>query len=253
MSSHPDLAQLDVEEFARRLRPDLIPLNSQFAYLSVGIALTEEDLKEYLEDPIAALPPKLSATLPKAAILFVPYLETERGGHGAKGRYRVCFERPNPKRMAWSASQALEEGVVLVMAINDHDVADYHYHFYGAIARLAADACSAENWDRYAALVRQELSASAHGEVDEDSWHLKQQLMRRQKGVRRGKAFGEYARQSFTDTLTLYLHGICCDIDVETGPRQLASRRLRQRLELLQDIYPPPEGFSIFPDEPNGA
>ena len=50
-------------------------------------------------------------------------------------------------------------------------------------------------------------------------------------GVKRDtRLFEEYARQSFIDTLTLDLHGICCDIDVETGPRQLPSRHLRKRL-----------------------
>jgi hypothetical protein len=40
-------------------------------------------------------------------------------------------------------------------------------------------------------------------------------------------------RASLID-LTLFLHGICCDIDVETGPRQLLSRYLRKRLELIE-------------------
>ena len=56
-------------------------------------------------------------------------------------------------------------------------------------------------------------------------------------------------RQSFIDTLTLFLHGICCDIDVETGPRQLQSRLLRKRLQLLQSLYPLPHGYALFPEE----
>jgi hypothetical protein len=47
----------------------------------------------------------------------------------------------------------------------------------------------------------------------------------------------------------LYLHGICCDIDVETGPRQLPSRYLRKRLVLLRSLYAPPEGYPVFPEE----
>jgi hypothetical protein len=75
--------------------------------------------------------------------------------------------------------------------------------------------------------------------------------MRRQTNLRREtKLFREYARQAFIDTLTLYLHGICCDIDVEPGPRQLPVRYLRQRLQLLETIYPPPSGHTVFPAEP---
>jgi hypothetical protein len=59
----------------------------------------------------------------------------------------------------------------------------------------------------------------------------------------------DYARQALIDTLTLYLHGICCDIDVEPGPRQLPSRFLRKRLTLLEENFGPPEGFAVFPEE----
>jgi hypothetical protein len=45
------------------------------------------------------------------------------------------------------------------------------------------------------------------------------------------------------------LHGTCCDIDVETGPRQMPSRYLRRRLELLISIYPPPEGYAALPEQ----
>ena len=61
--------------------------------------------------------------------------------------------------------------------------------------------------------------------------------------------FADYVRQSFIDTLTLYLHGICCDIDVETGPRQLPSRHLRKRLDLLKSSIRLPAGYSVFPED----
>jgi hypothetical protein len=78
---------------------------------------------------------------------------------------------------------------------------------------------------------------------------MKQALLRRETNARKeGKVFRDYARQSFIDTLTLYLHGICCDIDVETGPRQLPSRYLRKRLSALHDLYPPPSGYAVFPE-----
>ncbi|HYP15050.1 MAG TPA: hypothetical protein VEQ63_14070, partial [Bryobacteraceae bacterium] len=91
---------------------------------------------------------------------------------------------------------------------------------------------------------------SVNGEVDEDSWTLKQNLQRRSaRSKSETKGFTEYARQSFIDSMTLYLHGLCCDIDVETGPRQLPSRYLRKRLQLLRTLYPPPEGYAVFPED----
>ncbi|MGC2659967.1 MAG: hypothetical protein WA324_18570, partial [Bryobacteraceae bacterium] len=117
-----------------------------------------------------------------------------------------------------------------------------------------------EKWSQhaetaYAELIQEELKASVHGEVDDESWLAKQNLLRRQSGpVKRGSPlFLAYLRQSFIDTLTLYLHGICCDIDVETGPRQLPSRYLRKRLTLLKALYSPPGGYAVFPEDADPA
>jgi hypothetical protein len=103
---------------------------------------------------------------------------------------------------------------------------------------------------RFFGLLRGELRNNTAGEVDQLGWELKQTLRRRQsKSVRESKLFREYARQALIDTLTLYLHGICCDIDVEAGPRQLPSRYLRKRLELLYEFFPPPERYAVFPEQ----
>jgi hypothetical protein len=140
--------------------------------------------------------------------------------------------------------------VVLALAVKDIEVADYHYQLYNALAALVADHWSPEVQERFHRIIREELSAEVHGEVDEKSWHLKQALLRRQTNVRKEtKLFREYARQAFEDTLTLYLHGTCCDIDVETGPRQMPSRYLRRRLELLVSLFPPPEGYAVLPEQ----
>jgi hypothetical protein len=139
---------------------------------------------------------------------------------------------------------------ILAFAVKDREVADYHYRLYREIASLAAGALDPEKCASYEALLREELGANAHGEVDDESWQLKQSLRRRQTNMRRPtKGFAEYARASLTDTLTLYLHGICCDIDVETGPRQLASRYLRRRLKLLAQLLPAPKGYAVFPED----
>ena len=81
-----------------------------------------------------------------------------------------------------------------------------------------------------------------------------QALRRRQKKFARdSKLFRDYARQALTDTLVLYLHGICCDIDVEAGPRMLPSRHLRKRLDVFYELFPPPQGYAIFPEQVSTA
>jgi hypothetical protein len=244
MPTSPDPARTDVLDFAKRLRAEMIPLNARLAYFST-MPLAEDDAREYLHEPVAALPPGLRAELPAISVLFVPYLEK-----GAGGRERVVFDEPAEKSRTWAARFVLDGDAVLVFAIRDQQVAEYHYLFYRAVAAVAAERLPAERLAGFHDLLREELRGRVHGELDEEGWKLKQSLFERQSDVRRDtKLFRNYARQSLIDSLTLYLHGICCDIDVETGPRQLPSRHLRRRIELFHEMFPPPDGYAVFPEE----
>jgi hypothetical protein len=249
MPAEAELSRLNAREFAERFRQEMVPLSNTFAYFA-ALPLTEEDTKEYLEEPVAALPPAIHSGLPRISIVLVPYLEKPSG----KEAERVTFDKPDPKCQVWGTQFMSEGEGILLLAIKDQQAADYHYVFYRAIATLLADRLAAEAQGRYFGLLREELRNRVHGEVDQRGWELKQTLQRRQSEVRREtKLFREYARQSLIDTLTLYLHGICCDIDVETGPRQLASRYLRKRLQFLHEVFPPPQGYAVFPEELNKA
>ena len=242
-----------VGQFAERHRREMIPLSKPFSYFSASVPLSEEDIREYLEEPIAALPPSILEVLPKVSILLVPYLERGAGRpNGLKPSDLVSLEKPSRDRASWTSCFVNKEKqeAVLAFAVKDQEVADYHYRFYHSLAELMADQWSDEARKKYSALVREELQAGIHGEVDEESWHLKQKVMTRQTASRKEtKLFRDYVRQSFIDTLTLFLHGICCDIDVETGPRQLPSRFLRRRLQLLQGLYALPQGYALFPED----
>jgi hypothetical protein len=238
-------SKITVEELAARVRAEMIPLNDKLSYFST-LPIAEEDLKQYLNEPIAAVSPAILAALRPVSIILAPYLERGNGKEGDS----VMFERPLDSRYLPRSRQELGDSVVVAFAVKDVEVADYHYQFYNALAGLVADKWPPEAQERFHRTIREELNAEVHGEVDEKSWHLKQSLMRRQTNVRKEtKLFREYARQSFEDTLTLYLHGTCCDIDVETGPRQMPSRYLRRRLELLVSLFPPPEGYAVLPEQ----
>jgi hypothetical protein len=271
MPAQFDLAKLSVRQFAERFRAEMIPLSTTFSYFCASVPMSEEDLKEYLEEPVAALPPSIAAALPKISILLVPYLERSNGKErthkegsrekdGSKERASskepagdyVSIERPPEGRISTSTQLKLDEETVLAFALKGQEVAEYHYRFYHLLASVLGERWSDEIETRFSRIVREELSAEAHGEVDEPSWRLKQSLRRTKTAsanATAAKAFRAYARQSFIDTLTLYLHGICCDIDVDTGPRQLPSRFLRKRLLALEELFPPPAGYAVFPEQ----
>ena len=250
MPAQSDPGNLSVGQFAERHKREMIPLSKPFSYYFAALPLTEEDIREYLEEPIAALPPSIASQLPKVSILLVPYLEKARERAGTKTSDVVCLDKPSDNRVSWTSCFVGKDEAVLAFALKDQEIADYHYRLYHLIAGLVADQWTEEARRQFSSLLREEIGANVHGEVDEESWHLKQSLVRRQTNVRRDtKAFREYAKQSFIDTLTLYLHGICCDIDVEPGPRQLQSRYLRRRLKLLNALFSPPQGYVVFPEE----
>ncbi len=201
-------------------------------------------MRDYLDEPFAALPPRIKESLPRVGLLMVPFLE--RNGHGEV----VTFEAPPENKSARSVMTRGAEGPLLTFAIDDMEVGSYHYELFHHLAEIVVDRLNdPAAVEEYAKVLRDELKAGMHGEVDDPSWQRKQQLRSRGAGARDSKTFREYARQSLIDTLTLYLHGICCDIDVEPGPRQMPSPKLRRRLKLLQGIFPPPQGYAVFPEE----
>jgi hypothetical protein len=243
MPTPAELSRISVQEFTKRFRNEMIPLSNTFAYFS-ATPLSEEDVREHLEDPVSALPPGALSAYAGAFVFLVPYLER------SEGEEYVMFSRPDAGDRAWAAQFVSGQVATMFFGIKDREIADYHYDFYRAVATLAAGRMPNGAPEEFADLLAQELHDCVHGEVDEESWALKQELLQKRTAHRRDtKAFRAYARQAFIDTMTLYLHGICCDIDVETGPRQIASRHLRKRLEVLHAKYPPPKGFVVFPEE----
>jgi hypothetical protein len=245
MASANGRPRATVEELARRLRPDLTPIHPRFAFYPL-FPVAEEDLRQYIHEPVEALPPAVVDLLPKVGIVLAAYLErlTPKGG------VLVVNEKPSEPRLVLSTAVESEDFATLFFTVKDEQLADYHYFLYDELAGLLSRRWTSPIQDTWHRLLREELSAEVHGEVDERSWHFKQAVLRKPMAARKdGKPFRDYARESFRDTMTLFLHGICCDIDVETGPRQLPSRYLRKRLEALKGLFPPPPGHAVFPED----
>jgi hypothetical protein len=238
-------SRLPVEVFAEQFKREAIPINSAYSYFT-ALPLDDSQFQQFVQEPVAALPPELAEILPPIRLVLVPYLE--RGN--SRSSDLVSFEKPAENRLMVATTLEVGQELFFFLAVKDEDVADYHYTFYNGLSSVTSFRMRENQRERYNRLLREELANEAHGEVEERSWRLKQALRRRQTNLLRDtKLQREYFRQSFEDTFTLYLHGLCCDIDVETGPRQLPTRFLRKRLELLREIFPPPEGFALFPEE----
>src|SRR6266498_1230627 len=92
MATDAELARLTVPELAKRFKGEMIPVTARFSYFCT-VPIAEEDLKQYLNDPIAAISPAIIAALPKIGVILAPYLEKGNG----KGD-SITFEKPNESR-----------------------------------------------------------------------------------------------------------------------------------------------------------
>src|SRR5450755_2490789 len=93
MSTETNRNKLTIEELAARFHSEKIPLTGKFSYFST-LPVAEEDLRQYLNDPIAAISPAILQTLPQTGLILAPYLEKGNG----KGGDAVAFERPAEAR-----------------------------------------------------------------------------------------------------------------------------------------------------------
>ena len=244
MEGTSSVTKIPLEAFAGQCQRSLQAIHERVSYFS-AVPLEADQVRQYLNEPIAALPKTLLEHLPPVRLVLVPFLE--KGPNGSTDL--VCFERP--QRSLTSSVFDVSEALFLFLAAEQQEVADFHYWFFHGVAELEAERIDPDAFNRYQSLVLDEINRMARGEVDERSYELKQKMARRAgKPAGEAKAMRQYVSQSLADTLTLYLHGLCCDIDVEPGPRQLASRYVRRRLELMAEFYPPNPGFLLFPSDP---
>lgn len=233
-------AKLHLTEIANMPESDMLRLSDGFSYLSL-IPMPDEDLKPYIHEPLASLPPAIKALLPPTRLVLVPYLEWDAGHHICQ----ISFQQPAPRDYVRITQNVDKNRMLILLSMRSEPVPDYHDTLFRAITRMALPKISKTVAEAYAHMILAELNAGIHGEVGEASWDCKQEL----HGARKGKKFDRYYLASLEDTLSLYLHGICCDIDVEKGPRQIASKYLRMRLNRLYEYFAPPEGYAVFPEQ----
>ena len=162
MSIDTEWSKFTVEDIALRVRKEMIPVTAKFSYFSTT-PIAEEDLKQYLNDPIAAVSPVIIAGLPRIGIMLAPYIEKGNG----KGGDSVTFERPSESRHIPYSLVTLEGLTVMALGIKEIEVADYHYQFYNALSGLVTSRLPQDTQERFHRTIREELGAEIHGEVDE--------------------------------------------------------------------------------------
>ncbi len=238
---------LSIAEFVAQSGGMMIPLGGSLAYCSI-MRLDPEESDTLIHDPATALPPGVCEIIPNLRLVMVPYLHVEPNDGGK--RLCIAFSHPDEECEVHVVVRSFGKETYLFLAVGPNAGGDAHSLLFGALSEEIVDRAGPEFAAKFNLAVDSELDAKAHGEVHDEAWTLKQELLARNgtsaavDGLR-----DAYRRQALVDTLTLYLHGLCCDISVESGPKQLPSRFLRTRLLLLRDKLPPPDDVALFPED----
>lgn len=238
---------LTIAEFVAQSGGMMIPLGGSLAYCSI-VRLDPEESDTLIHEPATALPPRVCEIIPNLRLVMVPYLRVEPQGDDV--RLCIAFSHTDEACEEHVAVRSFGKETYLFLAVGPNASGDAHSLLFGALSEEIVDRAGPEFAAKFNLAVDSELDAEVHGEVYDEAWMLKQELLAWNgpsaavEGLRNA-----YRRQALVDTLTLYLHGLCCDINVDSGPKQLPSRFLRTRLLLLRDKLPPPEDVALFPED----
>ncbi len=245
-------AKLTTAEFVQQCRETVIPLAGSLGYFSL-LPLDESEYDRLVHYPTSAFPPRLQEIIPNLRLILVPYLVSDPPAPDRASEDGSVFIefRPRPEAVSRLATfETRESETYLFLAVRDEAVSDAHVILYHELADRLVSLATEDFCAAFAKLVNGELKKNVRGELEEDAWQLKKELLSYQ-GDAEGKSalLDRYHRLALRDSLALYLHGLCCDIDLHTGPKQLPSSAIRSRLVLLKKQMPPPEGVALFPEE----
>ena len=242
--------KLGTAEFIAQCRDVLIPIpGTTLAYFS-AIPLDTPDQDHLINDPITAFPPGLSTIIPNLRLVYVPYLELTEPASKDAPNVVISFQQPPQEIRRLSAFETVGEEAYLFVSAGFGEDTDIHDVLFGALAQQIVSSSNAAFVAPFHKLVATELRNRVHGEVGDIAWDLKKSLLGLQSDEqKRSDLLKSYLNQALRDTVALYLHGLCCDIDLRANPKQLASKYIRKRLLVIKDHLPPPEGVGLFPSD----
>jgi len=180
-----------------------------------------------LRDPAQAVPAVLARRLGALRLLAVPYLKCGGDAEYVTGQ---------PPEGDTHSSLWLErpDGPDLFLSFGDGAAHDTGFELLAAVADLLVRYISGWEFTEYLRLIQNELDSGVPGEIDEDSLAAK----------RAGEP--GYVTASLAATLSEYMHALWHDVEVRSGPDHLPAEHVRLRLELLQRLFPPNPGSTLF-------
>ncbi len=207
-----------------------------------AVALTPAEERTILREPAQAVPTSIAERIGKLRVLVVGYVACLEAGDA------VCRTKPKGEThtAVWVESS---ERTNLVLPCRELDTHDTGLEFLASVAELLRPRLADTEVERYKELLEEEIHLGVRGEIDDESVAAKQAYLSARPSRRARAPFERYRDVSFVSTLAEYIHGMWHDVQIRVGPEHLPLPQLRQRMELLAQLFPPNPGYQVFSEE----
>ena len=211
-----------------------------------AVLLTPAEDRTMAREPAAAVPDTVAERIGLLRVLLVPFV--------------ACA--PEADLIAWTKPQGEthsavwvegKERVDLVLPCRELDAHDTGFEFLASVAELLRPRLHPSEIDRFTDLISEELRVGVSGEIDDDARAAKRHTTGGHGRRPSGEQFESYRNVSFVSTMAEYMHGLWHDVQIHVGPEHLPVRNLRNRMELLAELFPPNSGYSVFSKELEGV
>ena len=203
-----------------------------------SVLLSPSEERTMVRDPVSAIPKGVARRLSPLRIWVVPYIQCQPDGDV------VREEKPagGTHTAVWLEQGEVMEILLACRELNAHDTG---FELLASTAEIFQSRAGREEMARYRRVIEDELVMAIPGEIDEETIEVKKTFL--DAGDEKPKR-EEYVARSFSATLTEYIHGLWHDVEVRIGPNYLPVSALRCRLELMAELYPPNQGYTVFAD-----
>ena len=211
--------------------------------LHSAVPLTPAEERTMVREPAQAVPEAIAQRLGPLRVLIVPFVACLESGDA------VCFAKPEGETHSAVWVEAGDR-THLVLPCRELDAHDTGFEFLASIAELLLPRLDRTKLERYNRLLEEELQLGARGEIDEDALAAKERFLEQRGRRRRGPhPFERYRDVSLVSTVAEYMHGLWHDVQVRQGPADLPLPQLRQRMNLLAEMFPPNPGYRVFSEK----
>jgi hypothetical protein len=195
-----------------------------------------------LERMLGAVPAPIAAALARKAYYFVPLVVSEGEETLIADRYDLAL---SDRAVCHRNVSAGDSQCVFISTRLVEDAFSLGFEFYINVAHAFVEVAGVSH--EFSDLVWKQAESKVRGETSMDAHELRKLATAR--SPRYEQARGDYFSATFADAIAVYLLSLFVDVDYEDLRERdyplLASAALAERLRKINELFPPPAGFTF--------